>query len=52
MLFTPCSLELGESAYEVGEAGFMILAVEPYSVPSPERSFQGEIEKTSMRVGL
>jgi hypothetical protein len=51
-LFTPSSLELEESAYEGGEAGFMVLAVEPCSVPSPKRIFQGKIKKTSTRVSL
>jgi hypothetical protein len=35
-----------------GEVGFMVVAVEPCFVPSPERIFQGEIEKTSTRTGL
>jgi hypothetical protein len=51
-LFTPSSLVLGESAYYGGEAGFVVLIAKPCSVPSPERIFQGEIKKTSMRVGL
>jgi hypothetical protein len=38
-LFTPGSLELGELAYEGGAAGFMVLLVEPYFVPSSERIF-------------
>jgi hypothetical protein len=44
-LFTPGSLEHGESAYEGGEVGFVVLAVEPCSVPSPEGIFQGKIKK-------
>jgi hypothetical protein len=51
-LFTLGSLELGESAYEGGEAGFMVFVVELYSVPSSEGIFQGKIKKTSTRVSL
>jgi hypothetical protein len=51
-LFTPGSLELGELAYEGGEAGFMILAIEPCSMPSPERIFQGKIKEISKRASL
>jgi hypothetical protein len=39
--FTPCSLELGESAYEWQEAGFMVLAIKPCSVPSQGEVFRG-----------
>jgi hypothetical protein len=35
----PSSLELGELSCEGREAGFMVLTVEPCSVPSPERIF-------------
>jgi hypothetical protein len=38
-LFTPGSLEPREMAHEGGEAGFMVLVVEPCSVPSPEGIF-------------
>jgi hypothetical protein len=51
-LFTPSSIELRKLAYEGREAGFMVLTVEPCSVPSSERIFQGEIKKTSTRAGL
>jgi hypothetical protein len=51
-LFTPGSLELGELAYEGGEAGFVTLIVEPCFMPSPEIIFQGRIKETSMRAGL
>jgi hypothetical protein len=51
-LFTPSSMELGELAYKGGEARFMVLKVEPCSVPSPERMFQGKIKKTGMRDSL
>jgi hypothetical protein len=51
-LFTPGSMELGELAYEGREAGFVILTVEPCSMPSPERIFQGKIKETSTRAGL
>jgi hypothetical protein len=50
--FTPSSLELGELAYEGGEAGFVVLTVEPCSMPSPKRIFQRKIKKTSTRVSL
>jgi hypothetical protein len=45
-LFTPGSLELRESAYEGGEAGFVVLTVEPCSLPSLEGIFQGNIKKS------
>jgi hypothetical protein len=51
-LFTPCSMELREPTYEGGEARFVVLTVEPCSVPSPEKIFQGMIKKTSTRVSL
>jgi hypothetical protein len=51
-LFTPSPLELGESSHEGGEARFMVLIVEPCSVPSPERIIQGNVEKTSTRSSL
>jgi hypothetical protein len=38
-LFTPSSLELGESAYKGGEAGHMVLVVELGSMPSPKGAF-------------
>jgi hypothetical protein len=50
-LFSPGSLELRELAYG-GEAGFMVLAVEPCPMPSPKGIFQGKIQKTSTRVSL
>jgi hypothetical protein len=51
-LFTPVSLELGESAYEGGNARFFVLVVKPCFVPSPERIFQGKLKKTSTRASL
>jgi hypothetical protein len=51
-LFTLGSLELEELAYEGGEAGFVILAVELCSMPSSERIFHGKIKETNMRAGL
>jgi hypothetical protein len=51
-LFTPGSLELEESAYEGGEDGFVVLTIEPYSMPSLEGIFQGKIKKTSTRASL
>jgi hypothetical protein len=50
--FTPSSLELGESAYEGGEAGLMVLVVEPSPMPSLEGIFQNKIQKTGTRVSL
>jgi hypothetical protein len=51
-LLTPCSLDHAESAYKGGEDGFVVLTVEPCSVPSLERIFEGKIKKTSTRVSL
>jgi hypothetical protein len=51
-LFAPSSLELREMAYEWREAGFMVLAIEPCSVPSTERSFQRKVEESSVRADL
>jgi hypothetical protein len=35
-LFAPGPLKFRDSAYESREAGFMVLTVEPCSVPSPK----------------
>jgi hypothetical protein len=51
-LFTLGSLELRELAYKEREARFVILTIEPCSMPSPERIFQGKIKETSTRAGL
>jgi hypothetical protein len=51
-LFTPCSLELGESAYKGREARFMILTIELGPIPSLERCFQGKVKKVGTRPGL
>jgi hypothetical protein len=51
-LFAPSVVELGESAHEGREAGFMILTIEPCPVPSSKRSFQGENEEASTGTGL
>jgi hypothetical protein len=51
-LFTSCSLELEESAYERREASFMVHAIEPCPVPSLKRGFQGKIEEASVRASL
>jgi hypothetical protein len=45
-------LELRESAYKGMEASFMVLAIEPGPMPSPEKSLQRKVEETSTRVGL
>jgi hypothetical protein len=42
-LFTLSSLELGELAYVGGEAGFVVLIVEPHPLPSLEQIFQRKI---------
>jgi hypothetical protein len=51
-LFAPSSLELGELAYEGGEARFRVLVVEPCPMPTLEGIFQRKIQKTSTRVSL
>jgi hypothetical protein len=51
-LFTPGSVELGESANERGENWFMVLIVEPCPMPSLQRSFQRKVQKASARAGL
>jgi hypothetical protein len=51
-LFTPCSLELEEPTYNGREARFMVLAIKPGPMPSPERSLHRKVEEASMRVGL
>jgi hypothetical protein len=44
-LFTPSSVELRKLAYEGREAGFMVIIVEPCSMPSPKRIFQERSRK-------
>jgi hypothetical protein len=44
-LFTPSAVELGESAHEGREAGFMILTIEPCPMPSMKRVFKGRSRK-------
>jgi hypothetical protein len=51
-LFTPSSLELGESAYKRREARLMVLTAEQCPMPSIERSFQRKVEEVSATVGL
>jgi hypothetical protein len=51
-LFTPGSLELGESANKRGEIGFMVLAIEPCPMPSLQGSFQSKVQKDGVRAGL
>jgi hypothetical protein len=41
----PSSLELGESAYKRREARLMVLAIELWPMPSPERGFKGRSRK-------
>jgi hypothetical protein len=49
-IFTPSFLELGESAYEGGEAGFVVLAVEPCSMPG--ENFSREDQENQLEVSL
>jgi hypothetical protein len=51
-LFTPGPLEFKKSDDEGVEEGFVVLAIEPCTVPSLERRFHRKIEKTSTRVSL
>jgi hypothetical protein len=51
-LFTPSPLELRESSHEGRETRFMVLIVEPCSVPSSEGILQGKVEETSTRSSL
>jgi hypothetical protein len=44
--------EFRESTDKGGKAGFVVLVVEPCSMPSSERRFQRKIEKTSRRASL
>jgi hypothetical protein len=48
-LFAPSSLEHEELAYKWREVGFVVLAIEPCSVPSSERSFQQKVKEASAR---
>jgi hypothetical protein len=51
-LFTPSSLELGESANERREDKFMVLVVELGPMPSLEGSFQRKVQEAGARAGL
>jgi hypothetical protein len=51
-LFTPGPLKFRESAYERREAGFVVLTVEPYSMPSPEGSLHQKVKEASTKAGL
>jgi hypothetical protein len=51
-LFTPGPLKFRESAYERGEAGFVVLTVEPCPVPSPKDGLHWEVKEADVRVGL
>jgi hypothetical protein len=51
-LFTPSPLELRESSHEGRETRFMVLIVEPCSMPSSEGILQGKVEETSTRLSL
>jgi hypothetical protein len=43
-LFTPSSLELGELAYKGREDRFMVIAIKPGPMPSPERRLQRKVK--------
>jgi hypothetical protein len=51
-LLTPSSMELKESAYEGRETRFVVLTVEPCSVPSPERFFLREDQENQHEGGV
>jgi hypothetical protein len=51
-LFALSSLLLRESADKSQEARFMVLAVEPCLMPSPQGSFQRKVQKAGVRAGL
>jgi hypothetical protein len=50
--FTPSPLKFRESAYKGREVWFMVLTVEPCSVPSPKRGIHGKFKKADVRTGL
>jgi hypothetical protein len=50
--FTPRPLKLRESNYERREARFVVLTVEPRSMPTPKRSLHRKVKEASARVGL
>jgi hypothetical protein len=43
-VFTPCSLELKESAYKGREARLMVLTIKPCPMPSPNRSLHRKVK--------
>jgi hypothetical protein len=45
-------LKFRESAYEGRKAGFMIFTIKPCCVPSPDRSFHGEVEEDATRASM
>jgi hypothetical protein len=51
-LFTPSSSELGKLANEGREARLMVFTINPCPVPSPQRSFQRKVKKSSARLSL
>jgi hypothetical protein len=51
-LFTLSPQELGKSANQRTGARVMILSIEPYTIPSPNRSFQRKVEEASVRASL
>jgi hypothetical protein len=51
-LFAPRPLKFRESAYERREVGFIVLAVEPHSVPSTKGSLHGKFMEASARASL
>jgi hypothetical protein len=51
-LFMPSTLELGKMTYEWGEVWFMIFAIKPGHVPSPERGFHQKINEPIVGASL
>jgi hypothetical protein len=51
-LFTPSPLELRDSANEGREARLMIFTIKPCPMPSPQRSFMGEVKEASAWASL
>jgi hypothetical protein len=51
-IFGPSPLVLGESTYEGGEAGFMVLTIEPSPVPPSKKILHWEVKKAALRASL
>jgi hypothetical protein len=50
--FSPRPLKFRKSAYERKEGGFVVLTLEPCSVPSPKGSFHQKFKEAGERAGL